>query len=137
MDHIDEHLTTTSENVKYSPAIRAALALGKVLLNKYYDMTDHSEVYRIAMGEYLSLIIVTVLNSVSLPVLHPRHKLQYFRDAEWETDWIDDATDIVCAEFERAYAALPVDEIVDDLDSAQEVRDFFNFFSLSTAAYVL
>jgi hypothetical protein len=51
MDHIDVHLTTASQNVRYSPAIRASLALGKAHLNKYYDMTDHSEVYRIAMGE--------------------------------------------------------------------------------------
>jgi hypothetical protein len=38
----------------YSPAIRASVALGKTHLNKYYDMTDYSEVYRIAMSEYFS-----------------------------------------------------------------------------------
>jgi hypothetical protein len=31
-------------------AIRAALKLGTRLLNKYYSLTDDSEVYRIAMG---------------------------------------------------------------------------------------
>ena len=51
MDHIDAHLANASQNLKYSPAIRASLALGKAHLNKYYDMTDHSEVYRIAMSE--------------------------------------------------------------------------------------
>jgi len=51
MDHIDMHLTTASRNVTYLPAIRASLTLGKAHLNKYYDMTDHSEVYRIAMSE--------------------------------------------------------------------------------------
>jgi len=51
MDHIDEYLATASQNVKYSEAIRAALALGKRTLNRYYDKTDHSEVYRIAMGK--------------------------------------------------------------------------------------
>jgi hypothetical protein len=54
MDHIDAHLATASKSLKFSPAIRASLALGKAHLNKYYDMTDHSEVYRIAMGEYSS-----------------------------------------------------------------------------------
>ena len=50
MDHIDEYLATASQNLDYSQAIRAALALGKRTLNRYYDKTDHSEVYRIAMG---------------------------------------------------------------------------------------
>jgi hypothetical protein len=56
MDHIDTHLATASKNLKFSPAIRASLALGKAHLNKYYGMTDHSEVYRIAMSEFLILL---------------------------------------------------------------------------------
>jgi hypothetical protein len=51
MDHIDAHLATASQDSNYSPAIRASLALGKAHLNKYYNMTDYSEVYRIAMSE--------------------------------------------------------------------------------------
>jgi hypothetical protein len=51
MDHIDEYLATASVNRSFSEAIRAALALGKKTLNRYYDKTDQSEVYRIAMGE--------------------------------------------------------------------------------------
>jgi hypothetical protein len=53
MDHIDNHLATAAINHMYSPAIRAALALGKRTLNRYYDWTDHSEIYRIAMSAYL------------------------------------------------------------------------------------
>jgi hypothetical protein len=52
MDHIDAHLSAATQNLDYTPAIRASLALGKAHLNKYYNMTDHSEVYRIAMSEY-------------------------------------------------------------------------------------
>jgi hypothetical protein len=51
MDHIDEYLATASVNPSYSEAICATLALGKVTLNRYYDKTDQSEVYRIAMGK--------------------------------------------------------------------------------------
>jgi hypothetical protein len=51
MDHIDEYLAIACQNIKYSKAIRAALALGKQTLNCYYDKTDHSDVYRIAMGK--------------------------------------------------------------------------------------
>jgi len=51
MDRIDEHLATSAENMRYSAAIRSALAIGKRTLNRYYNKTDHSEIYRIAMGK--------------------------------------------------------------------------------------
>ena len=51
MDHIDTHLATATQNTDYSPSIRAALAIGKQTLNRYYNKTDHSEIYRIAMGK--------------------------------------------------------------------------------------
>lgn len=56
MDHIDRHLATAASNSNFDPAIQAALALGKKVLNKYYSLTDHSELYRIAMGVYSVLI---------------------------------------------------------------------------------
>jgi len=52
MDHIDMYLATATESTRYSSSIRAALAMGKRTLNRYYNKTDHSEVYRIAMGKY-------------------------------------------------------------------------------------
>jgi hypothetical protein len=52
MDLIDRHLTTASLNPKYDPSIQAAVTVGKTHLNKYYDMSDHSELYRIAMGMF-------------------------------------------------------------------------------------
>jgi hypothetical protein len=51
MDCVDEHLATSAESAAYSTAIRAALAIGKKTLNRYYHKTDQSEVYRIAMGK--------------------------------------------------------------------------------------
>jgi hypothetical protein len=66
MDHIDEYLATASQNVKYSEAIRAALALGKKTLNRYYDKTDHSEVYRIAMGKPFHVLFVSYFFHSSL-----------------------------------------------------------------------
>jgi hypothetical protein len=50
MDHIDTHLATASIENNYPLAIKAALTIGKKTLNRYYDKTDHSEVFRIAMG---------------------------------------------------------------------------------------
>lgn len=51
MDFLDEQLTSNSLKSKYSTSIKSAINLGKKTLNRYYDKTDHSEIYRIAMGE--------------------------------------------------------------------------------------
>jgi hypothetical protein len=52
MDHIDEVLTTLSQDPDLEPSIRGALSLAKKTLNKYYNKTDDSEVYRVAMSKY-------------------------------------------------------------------------------------
>ena len=51
MDFIDGKLNESMLDPKYSKAIKIAISLGKKMLNKYYDMSDHSEIYRIAMGK--------------------------------------------------------------------------------------
>ncbi|KAF8837800.1 hypothetical protein BDN67DRAFT_874335, partial [Paxillus ammoniavirescens] len=74
MDHIDSVLTDGILNSKVlNPAIRAALHLAKRTLNRYYSLTDTSETYRITM------------------ILHPHHKLEYFKVAGWEKEWIQTA----------------------------------------------
>jgi hypothetical protein len=40
-------------------------------------------------------------------VLHPRHKLAYFKNAGWEVEWIEAARQIIRDEFDRLYAPLP------------------------------
>ncbi|KAF8814220.1 hypothetical protein BYT27DRAFT_7082723 [Phlegmacium glaucopus] len=85
MDHIDEHLVTAALSPIYPVAIKAALAIGKATLNRYYHKTDHSEVFWIAM------------------VLHPQHKLNYFKKAGWEEAWVERSEDLVHTEFERSY----------------------------------
>jgi hypothetical protein len=47
--------------------------------------------------------MVDALNTLLFPVLHPRHKLNYFKNAKWETEWIEDARILVRAEFDRSY----------------------------------
>ncbi|KAG1726197.1 uncharacterized protein EDB91DRAFT_1009486, partial [Suillus paluster] len=85
MDIIDEQMTIYSHNKKFSPSIRAAVQLAKKTLDQYYQLTDSSEVYRIAM------------------VLHLHHKLSYFKLAGWEDDWINTAEALVHDEFEWSY----------------------------------
>jgi hypothetical protein len=51
MDHINDFLTEqTINNVALLPSIRAACTLSKKTLNCYYDKTNASETYRIAMS---------------------------------------------------------------------------------------
>lgn len=53
MDIIDSMIATTSEEPhKYCVAIRAALAVGSQLINKYYKKTDYSRLYRISMSAF-------------------------------------------------------------------------------------
>ena len=52
MDYIDEVFTTGMlQKDTLDPAIRAAVGLAKKTLNKYYECTDASKLYHIAMGE--------------------------------------------------------------------------------------
>jgi hypothetical protein len=54
MDHIDEVLTMNALDAHMPISIKAALAMGKKTLNRYYSKTDLSEVYRIAMSKSFS-----------------------------------------------------------------------------------
>ncbi len=50
MDFINDKLTMHAHDRVLSPAIKASLELGKKTLNRYYSLTDSSEVYHITMG---------------------------------------------------------------------------------------
>ena len=39
-------------------------------------------------------------------VLHPHHKLKYFKNAGWQDDWIEQAEEIVRTEFNLLYESL-------------------------------
>jgi hAT family C-terminal dimerisation region len=102
MDLIDSRLTDYSLDKDMSPAIRASLGLAKKTLNRYYTMTDLSDVYRIAMGTYFQTSLAMCSYIISV-VLHPRHKLAYFASAGWQQEWIDTAKSLVYDEFKRSY----------------------------------
>ena len=56
MDYIDTTFTTgLLKKEQLDPAIRAAVGLAKRTLNRYYSLTDTSELYCIAMGMYIHL----------------------------------------------------------------------------------
>lgn len=57
MDKMHTELTAAVENANYSSALRAALSLGKTVLDKYYSLSDDSEIYRIAMSMYNMILL--------------------------------------------------------------------------------
>ncbi|KAH9913382.1 uncharacterized protein B0H18DRAFT_888328, partial [Fomitopsis serialis] len=50
MDLIDHQLATDAINTDLDPAIRVAIGMAKRTINRYYDKSDESAAYRIAMG---------------------------------------------------------------------------------------
>jgi hypothetical protein len=129
MDIIDEHLATSADSIVFVTSIRSALAIGKRTLNRYYDKTDYSENYRIAMSELKWFIfaffrITNII--VCLLVLHPRHKLEYFKGAGWKDSWIKAAREIVRDEYDRSYAFMDIDVPV----AADEVSNSLSLISL-------
>lgn len=52
MDAIDQAFTDGSLNDEYSIAIQVALDFGKRMMNKYYTLTDESDIYRIALCSF-------------------------------------------------------------------------------------
>jgi len=119
MDHIDKVLASASDSpYKFSIGIRAALAIGKNAINRYYNKTDQSEVYRTAMGKFFFHLFLRSQYSLTviLLVLHPRHKLEYFKAQNWEHEWIQAARNIVRDEFDRSYKGSA---IRDDKDAMQ------------------
>ena len=76
MDHLDQHLTTSALNLALPASICAATTLGKHTLNKYYTMTNHSEVYQIAMGKFHYLhIYPTLIYLTASPTSMPQARL--------------------------------------------------------------
>ena len=124
MDHIDTTFTNIIQPTSAAhPAIRYALRLAKKTLNKYYSLTDEAEVYRIAMSKSPSLwltICPMFSNYNLIAVLHPQHKLEYFHEAGWESDWVDTAESLVRDEFELSYTATNSDSEHDDSDEEDE-----------------
>lgn len=77
------------------------MKLGQKKLDRYYSLTDSSAIYRIAM------------------VLHPGMKLEYFRQNEWEEEWIEQAENMVREEYIASYEKLEVAPVDDKTNEAK------------------
>ncbi|KIY61149.1 hypothetical protein CYLTODRAFT_363236 [Cylindrobasidium torrendii FP15055 ss-10] len=89
MDKIDEMLTTqlvgSGDDAILCDKVKTALLLACRTLNKYYARTDDTDTYRIVM------------------VLDPNKKLEYFRQADWPSEWIDNAKAATRRVFDASY----------------------------------
>ncbi|TDL14853.1 hypothetical protein BD410DRAFT_699373, partial [Rickenella mellea] len=85
MDKLTELLDATAANQNLHPVVRAAMASGCKVLDKYYAKTDESVLYRCAM------------------LLHPRYKTAYFAKQNWPSEWVDTAIQILRAEWQKNY----------------------------------
>jgi hypothetical protein len=54
-----------------------------------------------------------------LEVLHPHHKLAYFKAQDWEDPWIETARNLVCEEFNRSYTSFASSNADDADDNAK------------------
>ncbi|KAG6905926.1 hypothetical protein DXG01_016909 [Tephrocybe rancida] len=109
MDRIDTLFTDTLHSTT-NPALCAAIKSGKTTLNQYYSRTDEVEIFRISM------------------ILHPRHKVTYFKNAGWQINWINSAHELVQDEFSRTYADFKgavsdpeLDQGIEDSDDEVEI----------------
>ncbi|KIM56219.1 hypothetical protein SCLCIDRAFT_37143, partial [Scleroderma citrinum Foug A] len=115
MDYINEVFTTGMLKQQcFDLAICVAVGLAKKTLNKYYECTDLSKLYRITM------------------VLHPHHKLEYFRHANWEAKWIGDAHQLVCNTYNFSYATRHIpdcsEESAPKMDTCEDEGNSNNIF---------
>lgn len=58
MDHIDTTFTKLLHNTKTHAAIWASISTAKRTLNRYYSRMDEVEVYRIAMGNIFTVLVL-------------------------------------------------------------------------------
>ena len=105
MDCMHEKLTTAANSLTVMPALCAVLGIGKKLLNKYYSLMDHSDVYQISVGtSLLSFMRSSETQALDDLVLYPCYKLKYFKKQEWDSGWVKTAKNMVKEEFYCSYA---------------------------------
>ena len=63
-------------------------------------------------------------------VLHPRHKLEYFKKAAWETKWVESAENILRNEYDRTYRFRDGADI-----NVQDAATVCNYIDISSMTY--
>ncbi|GJE85026.1 hAT transposon family protein [Phanerochaete sordida] len=105
IDIITGKLLEAMTNDELPAQVRYGAALGYRLLNKYYSATDESIMYRCAM------------------LLHPKYKVDYFRNQKWKADWITAAIEILRSEWEDHYKPKPDETAPTSASQSQNTHD--------------
>jgi len=79
--------------------IKLGLEISKWIMNKYYNLTDESEIYWVSISMLIFLLVVYL----TILVLHPGLKTWYFKDNKWPQDWQDKVLAITQRIFENEY----------------------------------
>ncbi len=120
IDLLESMLARTVANTALMPAVRVAASYGQAILNKYYEKTDDSVMYRCAIRTHLITDhMVSQLTHLRLLVLHPKHKTSYFKRQKWPQLWIDTALDVLRDEWARY---KPAPRAAADEPESSEVR---------------
>ena len=72
-------------------------------------------------------------------MLHPQHKLSYFKGAQWEDDQIKTVEQLVREEFERSYLSVDVNSDLgceeDVLESSGDIWMVFFYLFFTWCSY--
>lgn len=100
-------------NDKELPAYhRHAANRGRVTFNKYYQKSDESEMYRLAIRMCLFLRSVLIIYFRDrFIVMHPSMRMLYLTAAGWEPDWIETAVEIAERCWRNHYQPSPATEV--------------------------
>lgn len=125
MDAIDEAFASgIVENHQLCAPLCHALSIGKKTLNKYYALTDNSDIYRIAMGMFLTTI--TSMSADDFAVLHPSFKTNYFSRLHWQKEWIEAAIGVTRDAWTSRYKPSP--STANTTSSSPPIVRLNNFF---------
>ena len=110
MDHIDTLLSDAPVE-PLSPSVKHVLRFACKSINKYLK-TNLSNMYRIATGEFLDILLLHLLILFDFSVLHPQLKLKYFQQRNWQKDCIDTAETIVQDEYVKYDTCSTLDPVL-------------------------
>ena len=91
------------------PCVRVSAARGRVMMNKYYGLSDDSIMFRIAMRKPLTHSRSLSTTKLILAVLHPKYKSAYFIKAGWPSAWIKTAEDLLRSQWRDHYKPVSIE----------------------------
>jgi len=110
------HLFTQQEISALNSFVRSAgQKYTQPVLSAYGQVSHISNLNGYVCSIFTGFVLLTVVL-----VLHPQHKLSYFKGAQWEDDWIETAEQLVREEFERSYLSVNVNS---DLECEEDVSE--------------